>query len=82
MYWRKLTSDFGQNITFIFFTGSCSGCPSSGATLKQGIQNMLMHYVPEVEGVEEWVDTQLESVSAAALAKLEETLASKKPGNH
>jgi Fe-S cluster biogenesis protein NfuA len=28
--------------------GSCSGCPSSSATLKSGIENMLRHYIPEV----------------------------------
>lgn len=28
--------------------GACSGCPSSSVTLKSGIENMLMHYVPEV----------------------------------
>jgi len=28
--------------------GSCSGCPSSGVTLKNGIEKMLVHYVPEV----------------------------------
>ncbi|MBM3617826.1 MAG: NifU family protein, partial [Alphaproteobacteria bacterium] len=32
--------------------GSCSGCPSSTATLKQGIENMLKHYIPEVTSVE------------------------------
>ncbi len=32
--------------------GSCSGCPSSSATLKGGIENMLMHYIPEVKEVE------------------------------
>ncbi len=32
--------------------GACSGCPSSTATLKQGIENMLKHYVPEVQSVE------------------------------
>ena len=31
--------------------GSCSGCPSSSATLKGGIENMLMHYIPEVKEV-------------------------------
>ena len=31
--------------------GSCDGCPSSSVTLKSGIENMLMHYVPEVKGV-------------------------------
>ena len=29
--------------------GACSGCPSSSVTLKSGIENMLMHYVPEVK---------------------------------
>eukprot|EP00983_Pelagomonas_calceolata_P050099 1141807-Pelagomonas_calceolata.AAC.2 len=33
--------------------GSCSGCPSSTVTLKSGIENMLMHYIPEVKGVME-----------------------------
>jgi Fe-S cluster biogenesis protein NfuA len=32
--------------------GACSGCPSSTATLKSGIENMLKHYVPEVISVE------------------------------
>ena len=31
--------------------GSCSGCPSSSVTLKSGIENMLMHYIPEVKEV-------------------------------
>ncbi len=33
--------------------GSCAGCPSSALTLKQGVENMLRHYVPEVNGVEQ-----------------------------
>lgn len=33
--------------------GACAGCPSSQATLKGGIEGMLMHYIPEVEGVRE-----------------------------
>ena len=32
--------------------GSCSGCPSSIMTLKQGVQNLLCHYIPEVKSVE------------------------------
>lgn len=32
--------------------GACAGCPSSTATLKNGIENMLKHYVPEVREVE------------------------------
>ena len=31
--------------------GACSGCPSSTATLKSGIENMMKHYIPEVRGV-------------------------------
>ena len=31
--------------------GSCSGCPSSTLTLKQGVQNLLCHYIPEVKEV-------------------------------
>lgn len=36
--------------------GACSGCPSSSVTLKSGIENMLMHYVPEVKAVEQELD--------------------------
>ena len=32
--------------------GSCAGCPSSAVTLRNGIENMLKHYVPEVESIE------------------------------
>ncbi|KAK8643292.1 hypothetical protein V6N13_012595 [Hibiscus sabdariffa] len=38
--------------------GACSGCPSSSVTLKSGIENMLMHYVPEVKGVEQELDAE------------------------
>lgn len=43
---------FKDGIVYLEMHGSCSGCPSSTATLKQGIESMLMHYVPEVQGVE------------------------------
>ncbi len=36
---------------YVVMMGSCSGCPSSGATLKHGIEKMLTHYVEEVKGV-------------------------------
>jgi Fe-S cluster biogenesis protein NfuA len=39
---------FKQGIVYLDMKGSCSGCPSSTATLKHGIQNLLRHYVPEV----------------------------------
>lgn len=41
--------------------GACSGCPSSSVTLKSGIENMLMHYVPEVKGVEQEFDDDEEN---------------------
>ncbi|CAA7013204.1 unnamed protein product [Microthlaspi erraticum] len=40
--------------------GACSGCPSSSVTLKSGIENMLMHYVTEVKGVEQEFDGEEE----------------------
>lgn len=39
---------FEDGIVYLHMQGSCSGCPSSTATLKAGIENMLRHYVPEV----------------------------------
>jgi Fe-S cluster biogenesis protein NfuA len=43
--------DFEDGIVYLHMQGSCSGCPSSTATLKAGIENMLRHYIPEVVGV-------------------------------
>ena len=40
--------DFEDGIVYLHMQGSCSGCPSSTATLKSGIENMLRHYIPEV----------------------------------
>ena len=58
---RPAVARDGGDITFKSFTdgvvtvelkGSCSGCPSSIMTLKQGVQNLLFHYIPEVKRVE------------------------------
>ena len=58
---RPAVAGDGGDITFrgykdgtVFLTmkGSCSGCPSSTATLKHGIQNLLRHFLPEVQAVE------------------------------
>ena len=49
-------SDFKDGIVFLHMQGACSGCPSSTATLKTGIENMLKHYLPEVQGVEPVMD--------------------------
>eukprot|EP00963_Diacronema_lutheri_P001999 scaffold128_cov328-Pavlova_lutheri.AAC.50 len=42
-----------SGIVTLKMQGACSGCPSSAVTLKSGIENMLMHYIPEVKSVEE-----------------------------
>lgn len=48
--------------------GACSGCPSSALTLKSGIENMLMHYVPEVKSVEQEMDgEEEEAVTSSAM---------------
>ena len=42
---------FEDGIVYLSMRGACAGCPSSTATLKMGIENMLRHYIPEVEEV-------------------------------
>jgi len=42
---------FDNGVVTVELKGSCSGCPSSIMTLKQGVQNLLCHYVPEVKSV-------------------------------
>jgi Fe-S cluster biogenesis protein NfuA len=44
---------YRDGIVRLHMQGACSGCPSSTATLKHGIENMLRHYVPEVVAVEQ-----------------------------
>ena len=44
-------NDFADGIVYLKMQGACSGCPSSTATLKMGIENMLKHYIPEVQEV-------------------------------
>jgi Fe-S cluster biogenesis protein NfuA len=43
---------FNDGIVRVQLQGSCSGCPSSTLTLKQGVQNLLKHYIREVKSVE------------------------------
>ena len=45
--------DVDTGVVWLNMRGACSGCPSSTATLKAGVENMLKHYVPEVTGVEQ-----------------------------
>jgi Fe-S cluster biogenesis protein NfuA len=44
--------DGKTGIVSLYMRGSCAGCPSSAMTLKNGIENMLRHYIPEVSAVE------------------------------
>ena len=43
--------EFNDGVVKVQLQGSCSGCPSSTMTLKQGVQNLLCHYLPEVKEV-------------------------------
>ena len=43
--------EFNNGVVKVQLQGSCSGCPSSTMTLKQGVQNLLCHYIPEVKEV-------------------------------
>lgn len=43
--------DFADGVVTLTMRGACAGCPSSTATLKMGIENMLRHYIPEVREV-------------------------------
>jgi len=44
--------EFKDGVVKVQLQGSCSGCPSSTMTLKQGVQNLLCHYLPEVKKVD------------------------------
>jgi len=43
---------YRDGVVYLAMKGSCSGCPSSTATLKHGIQNLLQHFLPDVREVE------------------------------
>jgi len=42
---------FSEGVVYLMLQGACAGCPSSSATLKQGIESLLTHYIPEVREV-------------------------------
>jgi len=48
---RYINFEEDTGIVQVQLAGSCVGCPSSSVTLKNGVENMLMHYIPEVTGV-------------------------------
>ena len=49
---RYIDFDESTGMVTVQLAGSCVGCPSSSVTLKQGVENMLMHYIPEVTAVQ------------------------------
>jgi hypothetical protein len=51
----RIRFDVNDGVVYLNMKGACSGCPSSTATLKAGVENLLKHYVPEVTRVEQAV---------------------------
>nr|GAT46048.1 predicted protein [Mycena chlorophos] len=68
----------GDALVKVKLKGSCRGCDSSTVTLKSGIERMLMHYIPEVKGVEQVLD-QEEEIALNEFNKLEQRLNTKNP---
>jgi len=66
----------GDCIVKVKLKGSCRGCDSSTVTLKTGIERMLMHYIPEVKGVEQILD-QEEEIELDEFNKFEQRLTNK-----
>jgi len=64
---------FKDGIVQLKLQGSCSTCPSSVVTLKQGVQNMLQFYIPEVMGIEE-VKDELDEQAATEFERLEKKI--------
>ena len=67
---------FENGIVKLKLKGSCRGCDSSVVTLKNGIENMLMHYIPEVQSVEQVLD-EYDAVSLKEFDRLEKSLGEK-----
>ncbi|GAB5587184.1 hypothetical protein Unana1_02084 [Umbelopsis nana] len=67
---------FENGIVKLKLKGSCRGCDSSVVTLKNGIENMLMHYIPEVQSVEQVLD-EYDAVSLKEFDRLEKNLGEK-----
>ncbi|KAF0700951.1 Aste57867_8521 [Aphanomyces stellatus] len=72
IFYRGFDEDRG--IVKLQLAGSCAGCPSSSITLKNGVENMLMHYIPEVRGIEEVVDEELKDLNEQEFKTLEDKL--------
>ncbi|KAG8741541.1 hypothetical protein FRC10_002718 [Ceratobasidium sp. 414] len=66
----------GTGIVKVKLKGSCRGCSSSTVTLKTGIERMMIHYIPEVKGVEQILD-QEEAIALDEFAKFERRIQEK-----
>ncbi|GIL70652.1 hypothetical protein Vretifemale_1381 [Volvox reticuliferus] len=67
-------------MVMVKLVGACSTCPSSTVTLKNGIENMLMHYIPEVKGVIEAPPDEPEEAGLKAFAKFEKSIGAASDG--
>ena len=63
---RYVGFDETTGLVTVQLAGSCVGCPSSSITLKQGVENMLMHYIPEVTSVEALEEEEEDGGSAGS----------------
>ena len=74
--WKCMLQGFDEpsGIVTLKMQGACSGCPSSAVTLKGGIENMLMHYIPEVKSVVEADPDESEVAGMTEFNKLEQHL--------
>jgi len=66
--------DESTGVVVLKLQGACSGCPSSSITLKSGVENMLMHYIPEVTEVVQAEDSEEELEGLREFEKFEESL--------
>lgn len=64
---------FENGIVKLKMQGSCTNCPSSVVTLKNGVQNMMQFYIPEILGVEQIEDDQ-EKISKKEFEKIDKKI--------
>jgi Fe-S cluster biogenesis protein NfuA len=69
-----VTYEEESGVVYVKLAGSCVGCPSSSVTLKNGVENMLMHYIPEVSGVEAVEDESEEGDGGSGGSNVEEEM--------
>lgn len=67
---------YEDGIVKLKMQGSCSSCPSSVVTLKNGVQNMMQFYIPEVIGVEQ-VQDEVDKINEEEFKKLEQNIKTK-----